>query len=71
MVPITPDRIRTWIRIQIGPKSGILIQNQYIWIHNTVFYINNFIFTEVMCHMPGVCEDKDLPYIYTPSRQVR
>ncbi|GBM06456.1 H/ACA ribonucleoprotein complex subunit 2-like protein [Araneus ventricosus] len=24
---------------------------------------------EVMCHMPGVCEDKGIDYIYTPSRE--
>ncbi|XP_076048020.1 NHP2 ribonucleoprotein [Oratosquilla oratoria] len=24
---------------------------------------------EIMCHLPAVCEEKDLPYIYTPSRQ--
>ncbi|XP_042206444.1 H/ACA ribonucleoprotein complex subunit 2-like protein [Homarus americanus] len=24
---------------------------------------------EVMCHLPAVCEEKQLPYIYTPSRQ--
>lgn len=23
---------------------------------------------EVICHMPGVCEDKNIPYCYTPSR---
>ena len=23
---------------------------------------------EIMCHMPAVCEDKDIPYCYTPSR---
>nr|QBH73545.1 putative NHP2 protein [Nicoletia phytophila] len=23
---------------------------------------------EMMCHLPAVCEDKDIPYIYTPSR---
>ena len=23
---------------------------------------------EVMCHMPAVCEEKSLPYVYTPSR---
>ena len=23
---------------------------------------------QVMCHMPAVCEEKSLPYIYTPSR---
>ena len=27
-----------WIRIQIGPKSWIRIQNQYIWIHITANY---------------------------------
>lgn len=25
---------------------------------------------DIMCHMPGVCEDKDIPYAYTPSREV-
>ncbi|XP_012260255.1 H/ACA ribonucleoprotein complex subunit 2-like protein [Athalia rosae] len=24
---------------------------------------------EIMCHLPAVCEDKDIPYCYTPSRQ--
>lgn len=23
---------------------------------------------EVICHMPGVCEDKKIPYCYTPSK---
>lgn len=21
-----------------------------------------------MCHLPGVCEDKSIPYVYVPSR---
>lgn len=24
---------------------------------------------EIMCHLPVVCEDKEIPYCYTPSRQ--
>ncbi|CAG9761298.1 unnamed protein product [Ceutorhynchus assimilis] len=24
---------------------------------------------EIMCHLPGVCEEKDIPYVYTPSRK--
>ncbi|XP_015585476.1 H/ACA ribonucleoprotein complex subunit 2-like protein [Cephus cinctus] len=24
---------------------------------------------EIMCHLPIVCEDKELPYCFTPSRQ--
>ncbi|XP_014469500.1 PREDICTED: H/ACA ribonucleoprotein complex subunit 2-like protein [Dinoponera quadriceps] len=24
---------------------------------------------EIMCHLPVVCEDKNIPYCYTPSRQ--
>ncbi|XP_071441187.1 H/ACA ribonucleoprotein complex subunit 2-like protein [Hetaerina americana] len=24
---------------------------------------------EVICHLPGVCEELSIPYIYTPSRQ--
>lgn len=23
---------------------------------------------EIMCHLPGVCEDKGIPYAYIPSR---
>lgn len=23
---------------------------------------------EIMCHMPAVCEDKDIPYCYIPSK---
>jgi H/ACA ribonucleoprotein complex subunit 2 len=25
---------------------------------------------DVMCHLPAVCEEKTLPYVYTPSRQL-
>ena len=25
---------------------------------------------DVMCHLPAVCEEKSLPYVYTPSRQL-
>lgn len=24
---------------------------------------------DIMCHLPVVCEDRDIPYCYTPSRQ--
>ncbi|CAH2059569.1 unnamed protein product, partial [Iphiclides podalirius] len=24
---------------------------------------------EIMCHLPAVCEEKDVPYCYTPSRK--
>ena len=24
---------------------------------------------EVMCHLPAVCEEKQIPYVFTPSRQ--
>ncbi|CAK9808044.1 H/ACA ribonucleoprotein complex subunit 2-like protein [Anthophora quadrimaculata] len=24
---------------------------------------------EIMCHLPIICEDKNIPYCYTPSRQ--
>ncbi|KAJ8920155.1 hypothetical protein NQ315_011815 [Exocentrus adspersus] len=24
---------------------------------------------EIMCHLPGVCEEKDIPYVYVPSRR--
>ena len=24
---------------------------------------------DIMCHLPGVCEDKDIPYVYVPSKK--
>ncbi|XP_060526773.1 H/ACA ribonucleoprotein complex subunit 2-like protein [Cylas formicarius] len=24
---------------------------------------------DVMCHLPGVCEEKNIPYVYVPSRK--
>ncbi|XP_067013058.2 H/ACA ribonucleoprotein complex subunit 2-like protein [Anabrus simplex] len=24
---------------------------------------------DIMCHIPAVCEDRNMPYVYTPSRQ--
>lgn len=24
---------------------------------------------DIMCHLPIVCEDKDIPYVYVPSRK--
>jgi Ribosomal protein HS6-type (S12/L30/L7a) len=24
---------------------------------------------EIMCHLPAVCEDKDIPYCYVPSKK--
>lgn len=24
---------------------------------------------DIMCHLPGVCEDNDIPYVYVPSRK--
>ncbi|XP_065221857.1 H/ACA ribonucleoprotein complex subunit 2-like protein [Planococcus citri] len=24
---------------------------------------------DIMCHMPAICEEKDIPYCYTPSRE--
>lgn len=24
---------------------------------------------EIMCHLPAVCEEKNIPYIFTPSRK--
>jgi len=33
-----------------------------------VFFAGDVTPIEVMCHLPGVCEDLDIPYVYTPSR---
>ncbi|XP_022116266.1 H/ACA ribonucleoprotein complex subunit 2-like protein [Pieris rapae] len=34
-----------------------------------VFFAGDISPIEIMCHLPAVCEDKDVPYCYTPSRK--
>ena len=45
----------------------------YLQFHSIVFSLVVFagdVFPiEIMCHLPIVCEDNNLPYCYTPSRQ--
>ncbi|XP_045780349.1 H/ACA ribonucleoprotein complex subunit 2-like protein [Maniola jurtina] len=34
-----------------------------------VFFAGDISPIEIMCHLPAVCEEKDVPYCYTPSRR--
>lgn len=34
-----------------------------------VFFAGDISPIEIMCHLPAVCEEKDIPYCYTPSRK--
>lgn len=34
-----------------------------------VIFAGNVSPIEVMCHLPAICEEKAIPYIYTPSRE--
>ncbi|XP_053645046.1 H/ACA ribonucleoprotein complex subunit 2-like protein isoform X2 [Cherax quadricarinatus] len=34
-----------------------------------VVFAGNVSPIEVMCHLPALCEDNQVPYIYTPSRE--
>ncbi|XP_015439389.1 PREDICTED: H/ACA ribonucleoprotein complex subunit 2-like protein [Dufourea novaeangliae] len=37
--------------------------------HGLVVFAGDVFPIEIMCHLPIVCEDKNIPYCYTPSRQ--
>lgn len=37
--------------------------------HGLVVFAGDVYPIEIMCHLPVVCEDKNIPYCYTPSRQ--
>ncbi|XP_043247876.1 H/ACA ribonucleoprotein complex subunit 2-like protein [Colletes gigas] len=37
--------------------------------HGLVIFAGDVFPIEIMCHLPVVCEDKNIPYCYTPSRQ--
>lgn len=56
--------------------------NVFIFIHDLPFLIPVIVHfsrivvfagdispIEIMCHLPAVCEEKDVPYCYTPSRK--
>ncbi|KAK4875738.1 hypothetical protein RN001_012160 [Aquatica leii] len=36
--------------------------------HGLVFFAADVSPIDIMVHLPGVCEDKNIPYCYTPSR---
>ncbi|XP_076295109.1 NHP2 ribonucleoprotein [Lasioglossum baleicum] len=37
--------------------------------HGLVVFAGDVFPIEIMCHLPVVCENKSIPYCYTPSRQ--
>lgn len=46
----------------------------YIFFHNFLIQFSIVLFAgdvtpiDIMCHLPAVCEEKNIPYTYTPSR---
>jgi H/ACA ribonucleoprotein complex subunit 2 len=39
-------------------------------IFSLVIFAGDVTPVEVMCHLPGVCEELDIPYVYVSSRQL-
>merc|ERR1712059_96296 len=52
--------------IKKGSKHKTFVRNG---VKGIVVFAGDVTPIEVMCHMPAVCEEKGLPYVYTPSRQ--
>merc|ERR1739848_451022 len=44
-------------RIRKGEKGLVVFAGDVTWV-------------DVMCHLPAVCEEKGLPYVFTPSRSL-
>lgn len=40
----------------------------YFSFFRLVIFAGDVTPVDIMCHMPAVCEEKNIPYIYTPSR---
>ena len=41
-----------------------------IFFHRIIVLAGDINPIDVICHMPLVCEEKDIPYCYTPSKEV-
>lgn len=54
--------IHSWVLISINYSSSF-IQCRIVVFGADVTPI------DIMCHMPAICEEKDIPYCYTPSRE--
>lgn len=40
-----------------------------ISLHRLVVFAGDVTPIEIMCHLPAVCEEKNIPYCYMPSRK--
>jgi H/ACA ribonucleoprotein complex subunit 2 len=48
----------------------IIVITGMVVIFSLVIFAGDVTPVEVMCHLPGVCEELEIPYIYVNSRQV-
>lgn len=39
------------------------------FLYRIVIFAGDVFPIEIMCHLPVVCEDKDIPHCYVPSKQ--
>lgn len=53
--------------IFLVPIWFILLYTRFIY--RIVIFAGDVTPIDIMCHIPGVCEEKNIPYCYTPSRQ--
>ncbi|KAG6459403.1 H/ACA ribonucleoprotein complex subunit 2-like protein [Manduca sexta] len=51
-------------------KNGLKIVQKQLRLgeKGLVFFAGDISPIDIMCHLPAVCEEKDVPYCYTPSR---
>lgn len=51
-------------------NSGInqLYFEYFLIIYSLVIFAGDVSPIDIMVHLPGVCEEKNIPYCYTPSR---
>lgn len=40
----------------------------FFFFHRIVLFAGDVSPIEIMCHLPAVCEEKNVPYTYLPSR---
>ncbi|KZC05927.1 H/ACA ribonucleoprotein complex subunit 2-like protein [Dufourea novaeangliae] len=64
-ITISASKQKTYLRNGLKDVQKHLRKGE----HGLVVFAGDVFPIEIMCHLPIVCEDKNIPYCYTPSRQ--
>lgn len=48
-------------------RSCLVAKTLLIFFYSLAIFAGNACPVDVICHLPGVCEDRNIPYVYVPT----